>query len=153
MINDQAIRGGVPMYWNEAEEFPDEDDDDERLRLVWDMEQPEFGHHFLKDTNVALPEALLYHGMALEDGGHVVDVMECDMGFVRRVVNDVHGVSFGALRTFRLNDEAYGAGAHPLRLMADLLEHLMERGPLDSWHPRVNDWLEQLRVHETLREQ
>ena len=53
-------------------------------------------------TNVAILETPLYHGLSVEEGRHVVDIMECDNSFIRTVINDRHGVAGDARRAGKL---------------------------------------------------
>ncbi len=75
-------------------------------------------------ANVAIPEALLYHVHSVEEGHHVVDILECNNSFIRAVIND------------RLLKD----GANPLHVMADVFERLLEKPGTGNWHPRVNQW-------------
>ena len=138
VINEMAIRGGLPAFW-----FDFEDDDN---ATVWDAEQPDrdgtepFGYRFVDAANVAIPEALLYHGLSVAEGRHVVDILECDSSFIRSVINDRHGVALGADTLPGVNDRLLKDGANPLHVMADVFEHLLEKPAAGSWHPRVNRW-------------
>ena len=89
-------------------------------------------------TNVAIPEALLYHGLSVAEGRHVVDILECDSSFIRSVINDRHGVALGADTLPGVNDRLLKDGANPLHVMADVSERLPEKPDVDGWHPRVN---------------
>ena len=140
VVNDLAIRAGVPAYWIEMEV----DGPDERPVTVW--EAMPLQDDTSETTNRVLPEALFYHGLDMPDGAFYIDVLDCDREFIRRVLNGRHGISFEVEPAAGLNDSLIRQGANPLLVAADLLDHLMTR-PLSSvWHPTVNYWAQGSRI-------
>ena len=103
VINEMAIRGGVPGAWTEYT-----DADDENV-IFWDIEQPDrggeepFGLLFTDAPTVAMPEALFYHGLDVQDGQHIIDIMQCDPTFIRSVINGRHGLAMGTATTVKTN--------------------------------------------------
>ena len=89
-------------------------------------------------ANVAIPEALLHHGLSVEEGRHLVDILECDSSFIRSVINDRHGVAMGADALRNISDRPLKDDANPFHVMADVSERLPEKPDADGWHPRVN---------------
>ena len=98
-----------------------------------------FGYRFNDSSAVAPPEACLHHGLTLEDGLHYTDVMEMSPEF-RIILNREHNVALGYESTAFLNDRAVREKVNPLRLFADILEHMKTRPLNRFWHPRVNGW-------------
>ena len=137
VINEMAVRGGMPAAWAEMEiEGPDDG-----FLTIWEIYPPyRAGEEDPETVNRALPEALSYHGFNMPDGRFLLDVLDCDLGFIREAVNERHGVIFGAQQAENLNDDLVKQGANPLRLAADVLEHLMDR-PSNAWDERVNPWI------------
>ena len=82
---------------------------------------------WLDATNVAIPEALLYHGLSVEEGRHVVDILECDHSLIRGVINDKHGAAMGADALPKIKDRLLKEGSNPLHVMADVFERLPEK--------------------------
>lgn len=85
--------------------------EDTNLITIWEVEQPDrkgvepYGIHCIGPTNVALPEALLYHGLMVQDDGrHPFDILECKPEFIREVINTRHGISMGADYGAKVND-------------------------------------------------
>jgi hypothetical protein len=137
VINEMAIRGGVPATWEEY----DLSEDDELTRITWEILPPDDPRGAeTESVPTALPEALLYHGFNIEDGGLCIDVLECDNAFIREVVNGRHNTSFGAAKAATLNDRMMAEGVNTLLLTADIFEHLMERPNRNIWHHTVNPW-------------
>ena len=63
-------------------------------------------------TNVAIPEALLNHGLSVAEGRHLVDILECDSSFIRAVIADKHGVAMGADALPSVNDRLLNDGTN-----------------------------------------
>ena len=140
IINDMAIRGGVPALWTDTE-HPDLEDS-----LQWEvLPPPTNGANPQEDesretTNELLPEAALYHGLNLEEGRHHVDAMDLDLEF-RLYLNHTYGAALGYTSTPQLNDRwVQDHGANPLLAFADILDHMLQRPHTSFWHHRVYDW-------------
>ena len=140
VINKAAIDAALPVEWLECG-HADLDD-----VVYWDVEQPDrgdtrpFGSIFVDSVNLALPEALLYHGMNVDEGKSLLDILDCDRDFIREFVNIKHGAVLGCDRLSKVNRKLIGQGVNPLPLMADLLRHLVGKPHCGFWHPRVNEW-------------
>ncbi len=85
-------------------------------------------------TNVAIPEALLNHGLSVAEGRHVMDILECDSSFISAMIDDKHGVTMGADALPSVNDRLLNDGTNPLHVMADVFEHPLEKPGAGSWH-------------------
>lgn len=72
VVNEMAVRGGVPAEWVDMEiDGPD----DEPLTM-WEILPPASeADDNVESGNRALPEALLYHGFDMPDGNLVVDAL------------------------------------------------------------------------------
>ena len=135
VVNEMALRNGLAAEWTELEI---EDDDGEPI-TVWEVEPTTSnGAEPTETSNVALPEALLYHGFNMPEGRLEIDILDCDPAFIRTVINERHGTSFGADRGARLNDQLIKRGTNPLLVVADMLEHLVERPNSSMWHSQIN---------------
>ena len=140
VINEMAINNGVPSHWIELEDAVED------YPSIWEAEQPDrngaepFGIYYIDPSNTAIPEAVLYHGMSIVEGKHLVDVFNCDPQFVRDVINKKYETSFGTKSTAKLNDIIFDNGANPLLMMADILEHLLDKPYTTGWHDRIRAW-------------
>lgn len=140
VINKAAIDAGVPAEWLEAE-HPDIDG-----LTYWDVEQPDrhgthpFGRILAEPNNIALPEALLYHGICVVEGRSLFDVLDCDYEFIAACINTKHGAVLGCDRLDNVNRKLIGQGANPLLVMSDVLRHLEGKPHCGFWHNRVSEW-------------
>ena len=139
IINDMAIRAGLAADWEETDWLLPSGDYAEGR--AWDTTRTEDYQGPDKDENlsVPLPEACLHHGFNLEDNLVHVTISDMDQAFLSHV-NRAHHTALGAESIITLNDRHIGTPTNPLRLFADILEHLANR-PADIWHPRINSWL------------
>ena len=136
VINEMAIRNGLPALWVEM----DIEGDDGPI-TIWEAEPPTpDGAEPTETSNTVLMEALLYHGFDMPDGHLAIDILDCDPAFIRTVINERHGTSFGTDYGARLNDKLIERGANPLLVAADIFEHLLERPNRNIWHTQINDW-------------
>ncbi len=83
---------------------------------------------------------MLYHGFDMPEGRFAIDILDCDPVFIRTVINERHGTSFGADYGARPNDKIIERGTNPLLVAADIFKHLIERPERSIWHNRVNQW-------------
>ena len=137
VINEMAIRNGIPAMWAEMEI---EGEDGEAI-TIWEIEPPtKNGAETNETSNRALKEALLYHGFNMQDGHLAIDLLDCDPTFIRTVINVQHGTAFGTDYGARLNDKLVESATNPLTVTADILEHLLERLDRSIWHGQINRW-------------
>lgn len=135
VINDMAIRGGINAQWIEYET----EDDAGNAITTWDaMCIASEQHRAIEPVNRALGHALLYHGMDLPGGQLIIDILECDPDFIRRVINEKHGITLGYQSGASMNDSLVSQDANPLLVAADIIEHLLEKPSRSPWHSRIN---------------
>ena len=145
VINDMAIRAGIPADWTET---TIQWEDDEHVTF-WEAYPDGDDKDTAGSANRALPDALLYHGFDMPEGQFLINALDCDPGFIRETINSKHGFAFGVLPAASLNDDLIEKDVNPLLVTADLLEHLLTK-PLSSiWHPRINGWAPATRIMHT----
>ena len=139
VVTDMAIRGTLTASWLEAEWLGESGE-----HLPGNAWETSRTHEYQgpdsdESTNAPLPEACLYHGFNLEDNLHHTDIFDMDPPF-RTFINREHQAALGYENMIRLNDRHIGTDTNPLRLFADILQHMLGNPHTAFWHQQVNDW-------------
>ena len=139
VVTDMAVRGGLTASWL-ATDWPGRSEDS-NPGTVWEISRTQEyeGPDRAETLNAPLPEACLHHGLSLEENLHHTDIFDMHPPF-RSYINREHATALGYEDMVRLNDRHIGTETNPLRLFADILEHMLRNGHTAFWHQRVNDW-------------
>ena len=139
VVTDMAVRGGLTASWIPTD-WPGKSGNPNPGN-AWEISRTqEYGgpdRH--EPLNAPLPEACLHHGLSLEENLHHTDIFDMNPTF-RRYINREHRTALGYEDMVRLNDRHVGAETNPLRLFADILEHMLGNGHTAFWHQLINDW-------------
>ena len=144
VLNEVAIRGGISAQWVEQPHWePDEDDPDgwqdgTRYRAATGEET--------SPANSALREALVWHGMRVDENGeHLTDIALLDP-LIREPMITHQCESLTRLPIGLVNDllyetryHSFGPPINPLTAYANLMENLLEDPENDFWDPRVGE--------------
>ena len=129
VVNDMAIRGGLTASWLETDWLRKAGDHNPGNAWETSRTQEYQGPDRNEPLNAPLPEACLHH----------TDIFDMNPTF-RRYINREHRTALGYEDMVRLNDRHIGTQTNPLRLFADILEHMLGNGHTAFWHQLINDW-------------
>ena len=152
VLNDMAIKSGINAEWVEQPHWaPDEDDPDgweegvHYRAKVNDPKRPNKEHHNDSPTNAILTEALLWHGIRVDENGHheisidLIDprilvpmrahqcesMTELPLGLLNDMLHETE------MHTFEIDP------VNPLLFYADLLEEMMKQPDHIFWDPAI----------------